>query len=174
MKVVNRKQLMREPLGTVYSHYQECIITGLYRLYEVLRNAEGPFDFYEEAILPEFISPPKAEWEIGIISREGSFNETAQFIVYDRLDLTQMAQRMFRFHAYTISSSTLKARHDQILEDLKAVGTIPSLTCFSCGTHRSEPGTLRCTQCRETDDPWLTAGPTTPSDPLGDKGGSVP
>lgn len=54
MKIVGFEEFTKLPIGTIYSYYEPCIVTGLYRKLETINDEDGrAIDFFEISLVAE-------------------------------------------------------------------------------------------------------------------------
>lgn len=86
MKVVSLKEFLVLPSGTIYSHFEPCIVEGFFRKGENV-DYEGSIDFYEMDLLGGCMNgamPPKVDLAY---SRWALYEDDAQFAIYETDDL---------------------------------------------------------------------------------------
>ena len=91
MRIVGFEEFCSLPEGTVFSYWEPCQASGLYRRGEVISFDGGPRDFYEASLKAESYNgePPV----VGLIeSRWGLFEYDQQFLVYDKDDIAVIAE----------------------------------------------------------------------------------
>jgi len=55
MKIHTFSDFVKLPAGTIYSHYEPCICTGLFRKGDTITGKNGEaFDFYEASLIAGF------------------------------------------------------------------------------------------------------------------------
>ena len=108
MKIINREQFLKEPIGTVFSYFEPNYFTGLYvknndpdkwEGYFLLDNIIGAIkhDNMEEMaqLLQESIDTGKElEMDYNFTDREGIFDQKQLFAVYSPDDVAGMVNRL--------------------------------------------------------------------------------
>lgn len=107
MKIINRKQFLKAPEGTIYSEFKPCIIDGLYIKNESLDN-----DWYYQDLISSidcndsgeyadklFKSKNNPEYELrqdyNVSQRDGLFDEEQLFLIYDKDDVVKLMKTLF-------------------------------------------------------------------------------
>ena len=102
MKIVNRKEFLALPPGTLYTRFKSCYTDGLAIKHDTLDN--GDDWFYTELIASTTKSdgdmkldngeelPFNADWE----GRDGAFDPEQMFIVYSPADVLAFAETLAR------------------------------------------------------------------------------
>ena len=91
MRIVGFDEFCSLPDGTVFSYWEPCIASGLYRRGEVISVDGGPKDFFEASLTAESYNgePPVVDL---IESRWGMFDYDQQFVAYDKDDIDVIAE----------------------------------------------------------------------------------
>jgi hypothetical protein len=91
VKIVEFEEFCRLPEGTVFSYWEPCISSGLYRRGAVISFDGGPRDFYETSLKAESYNgePPVVDL---VESRWGLFDYDQKFVVYDKDDIAVIAE----------------------------------------------------------------------------------
>lgn len=103
MKVVDLQELCELPIGVIFSSYEPCIVSGLFKREEVIwPKAGGCPDFFFQRLLAD----PKPETahatddkviefhDLASGERWGNFDATELFVVYDDEDITAMIKAL--------------------------------------------------------------------------------
>lgn len=91
MRIVNFHEFCGLPKGTVFSYWEPCIVSGLYRRGSVISYDGGPRDFFEATLIA-------ASWngEFPVVdlveSRWGEFDYDQLFLVYEPQDIAVIVQ----------------------------------------------------------------------------------
>lgn len=108
MKIVNRTQLMALPNGIIYSEYKHTgIIEGLYEKTETWSNTwvmqslidsidTGELEWVE--VVPDFELGTEFKLDFNYTSRDSSYDDTQQFAVYDKEDVSNLIQYLTTLH----------------------------------------------------------------------------
>lgn len=91
MRIVGFEEFCSLPEGTVFSYWEPCITSGLYRRGEVISFDGGPRDFYEASLKAESYNGEQPVVDLGE-SRWGLFDYDQKFVVYDRDDIAVIAE----------------------------------------------------------------------------------
>lgn len=100
-RVVTLEELCAEPVGAIFSAYEPCIVSGLYRRGRVLRHGAGlTSDFFYHTLLaaPCLTGNLPAEdkdhtfCDINAGGRWGNLDPTELFVLYSTDDLAAMVQ----------------------------------------------------------------------------------
>jgi hypothetical protein len=91
MRIVGFEEFCSLPEGTVFSYWEPCQASGLYRRGEVISFDGAPRDFYEASLKAKSCNgePPVVDL---IESRWGLFEYEQQFLVYDKDDIAVIAE----------------------------------------------------------------------------------
>ena len=100
MKVVNRKEFLAMPAGTLYTEFEPCITNGLAIKYDTLDN--GDDWFYTELIassvacdgLVEMYDGKELPYSSNWQGRDRAFNQDQLFIVYSPADIQAFADTL--------------------------------------------------------------------------------
>lgn len=107
MKILNRKDFLKTPRGTVYSYYEPCVFKELN--IKTTDNKDYENDFVYFSLIGEFdIEKGKEYSEIcrrmedgeSVLAsfeetqREGLFDDDQLFLVYEKEDVTNMIQAL--------------------------------------------------------------------------------
>jgi len=107
MKILDLKEFLELPAGTIYSDYVPAICTGLFRKGKscALDNGEW-FDFFNASVIAECWDHdhrlPSVDDAEG---RWGMYDNDAQFAVYEPADLEVMRRLLFGADAPTVADS---------------------------------------------------------------------
>ena len=94
MKIVGFYEFCSLPAGTVFSYYEPCVITGLYRKGDTIaHDADGPSDFWESSIQAECINGDHPTVD-DIESRWALYDRDAEFAVYEPEDIAKMKEML--------------------------------------------------------------------------------
>lgn len=99
-RVVTLEELCAEPVGVIFSAYEPCVVSGLYRRGQVLRHPDGAFDFDYHALLAatHMIADQPADAKnhtfcnIHDGGQWGTLDPTELFVLYSPDDLVDMVQ----------------------------------------------------------------------------------
>ncbi|SRR6266487_1899844 len=114
MKIVNRKEFLAMPSGTIYQSLTPNIFGGLEIKYETWTNLNGkPIDFIYASLTGDFATPEGMDWddvlfdmeENGIsvpvsfeeTSRDGSFKDDAKYFVWDAQDIKGLIAKLTEY-----------------------------------------------------------------------------
>jgi hypothetical protein len=106
MKIINRKQFLKAPVGTIYSKFKPCIIDGLYIKNESLNN-----DWYYQDLIDSiecnysgeytdklFKAKDDSKYELrqdyDVSQRDGLFDEEQLFLIYDKDDVVKLTKAL--------------------------------------------------------------------------------
>lgn len=105
MKIVDRKQFLSLPEGIVYSKYQSLgMISGLYQKHRSYSNdwvyqdflamvdSEDSHEFTD--IMFEAEKGGKFTIDLDCAERDGSFEDSDMFVIYDKMDITRLALKL--------------------------------------------------------------------------------
>lgn len=107
MKIINRKQFLEIPEGTIYSKFDPYIIDGLYIKNESLGN-----DWYYQDLINSIECNDSGEYtdklfkarddpkyelrqDYNVNQRDGLFNEEQLFLIYDKDDAMKLIITLF-------------------------------------------------------------------------------
>jgi hypothetical protein len=107
MKIINRKQFLEAPEGTIYSKFEPCIIDGLYIKNESLGN-----DWYYQDLINSIECNDSGEYtdklskakddpeyelrqDYNVGQRDGLFDEKQLFLIYDKDDVVKLMKALF-------------------------------------------------------------------------------
>mgnify|MGYP003405408353 FL=1 len=94
MKLVKRQELMTMPVGTIYQSYDPAILGPLMRKEETCVSDGENIDWYESSIAAQ-VDLNSNMFELGgSICREGCFDDTTFYLVYEAEDVVQMTTRL--------------------------------------------------------------------------------
>lgn len=91
MKLLSLEEFVKLPSGTIYSEYVPETCRGLFVKMDTIEHPEDgpPADFFLQQLLPDDGCPP----ELNLTPRRWAlFDFSAQFAVYDRNDLAEIAR----------------------------------------------------------------------------------
>lgn len=91
MRIVGFDEFCSLPEGTVFSYWEPCVTTGLYRRGSVISDEGGPRDFFKASLRAESYNGEHPIVDL-IESRWGDFDYDQQFAIYDRDDIALIAQ----------------------------------------------------------------------------------
>jgi len=102
MKVVNRKEFLAMPAGTLYTEYEPCVATGLAIKHNTIDNGGSGDWFYTSLIassescegLSELYDGKEVLYSSNWEGRDGEFNQDQQFIVYSPEDVFKFAESL--------------------------------------------------------------------------------
>ena len=100
MKVVNRKEFLAMPAGTLYTEFEPCCVNGLAIKHDTLDN--GDDWFYTELIassaacdgLVEMNDGKELLYSSNWQGRDGAFDQDQLFIVYSPADIQAFADTL--------------------------------------------------------------------------------
>jgi len=116
MKIINRKQFLEAPEGTIYSEFKPCIINGLYIKNEsyglYIKNKSLGNDWYYQDLINSMDyndsreytdkllkakDDPKYELrqDYNVSQRDGLFDEEQLFLIYDKDDVVKLMKALF-------------------------------------------------------------------------------
>ena len=90
MRILGFGEFCELPDGTVFSYWDPCVATGLYRRGEVISVDGVPRDFFEASLKAESYNGEKPVVDL-IECRWGMFDYDQQFLVYDKEDIETIA-----------------------------------------------------------------------------------
>ena len=109
MKIINRKQFMKMPEGTLFSYYEPCSFTGLHikdtgydkdnpdfsmsDLIGAVQN-DSSEDFQKKCELMEYGESMPVDFEFS--GREGLFDEKLLYAVYEKEDVEKLINRLIK------------------------------------------------------------------------------
>lgn len=99
MRIVNLRQLVQEPDGTVFCGWQPCIVEGLM----VKTGSCTDYDFFYQSLMPDVYPLTHAESAAAFdaatptavcdaVSRWGLYDDDDQFVVYETHELKQLGE----------------------------------------------------------------------------------
>lgn len=105
MKVLNRKEFLELPPGTLYSRYNDGIISGLELKGSTCYDGNKAFDWFFLDLIGNIAANDTSEYlekseskefdlDFELVERDGCFEETDQFAVYDQTELNQFINRL--------------------------------------------------------------------------------
>lgn len=91
MRIVNFHEFCGLPDGTVFSYWEPCIVSGLYRRGSVILGVDGlPIDFFEATLGAASYNGEFPVCEL-VESRWGMFDHDQLFLVYEPQDIAVIA-----------------------------------------------------------------------------------
>ena len=112
MKVINRKEFLELPGGTVYSKYQEggcvfdfCIktskpgeLTNDWYYIDLIGypNNTDLFDYIDESIRNDIELNYQFELNHDVVQRDGMFDEDDYFMIFNRKDINKVLNKLLR------------------------------------------------------------------------------
>lgn len=92
MKIVSFTELCALPDGTIFSYWEPCIASGLFRRGSVIFDADGkPIDFFEASLTPESYNGDDPVVEL-VEGRWGLFEHDMQFVLIESEDISVIAE----------------------------------------------------------------------------------
>ncbi len=90
MRIVNFHEFCGLPDGTVFSYWEPCIVSGLYRRGSVISGDVGPIDFFEASLIAVSWNGEFPVCDL-VESRWGMFDHDQLFLVYEPQDIAVIA-----------------------------------------------------------------------------------
>mgnify|MGYP006367546045 FL=1 len=90
MRIVNFHEFCGLPDGTVFSYWEPCIVSGLYRRGSVIQGVDGPLDFFEATRVAASCGGEFPVCEL-VEARWGMFDREQLFLVYEPQDIAVIA-----------------------------------------------------------------------------------
>ena len=106
MRIVNRAEFLKLPIGTLYSEYQPCVSFGLMIKGGTIVDAnEIHVDYYfidligqiDYLNLMESNSVEDIEVEIGVFQRDGMYNEDQLYVIYSQQEKIKISNLIAPF-----------------------------------------------------------------------------
>jgi hypothetical protein len=91
MQIVGFEEFCGLPEGTVFSYWEPCLTSGLYRRGKVISFDGEPQDFYEASLKAESYNGEFPDVDL-TESRWGLYEYDQQFVVYDQDDIQVIAR----------------------------------------------------------------------------------
>lgn len=112
MKIVNKKEFYELPNGTLYSHYDPCVFSGLMIKGDTIRKrlSESPFDFYYEDLIGNVEYDDSGEFvdtiteakenktvfalDFECVQRDGLYEDNALYAVYSSEEVALLSNKI--------------------------------------------------------------------------------
>lgn len=94
MKIVKRQELMLQPRGTIFMDWRPAILGELHRFEEAIKSDGRYIDFFYSNVTPSVDLNDSTLRLDDDVSREGFFDDEAQYLLLDQADIDVICRRL--------------------------------------------------------------------------------